>query len=61
MNYLDDTTNMIVMLTVVAILSTAIIGMLFAGPSILKSNAVNLTEQSNNANGSGNVITIPRG
>jgi hypothetical protein len=52
---------MIVMLIVVGILSTAVIGMLVVVFSILKANAANLAEHSNNANGNSSVITIPRG
>ena len=60
MNYLNDTRNMIVILIVIGILTGAAIGMLFAVPSVLKSNAANVGGHSNNGTNGSNAI-IPRG
>ncbi len=54
---------MIVMLIVVGILAAAAIGMLFAVPTVLKSNAANLAGHNNNNTngGGGSSVLIPRG
>lgn len=57
MNDLNDRRNMIVMLIVIGILSAVVIGMLLSVPSVLKSKAANLQENTNNSNNNTNGIS----
>jgi hypothetical protein len=59
MNYLNNTKNMLVILIVIGILTTAAIGMLLSVPSVLKSNTANFAGHTNNGTNSSNAnITI---
>lgn len=55
MNHLQDTKNMIAILIVIGILTAAALAMLFAVPTVLKSNAPNLSAHTNNDTHSRNV------
>jgi competence protein ComGC len=55
MNYLNNTKNMLVILIVIGILTTAAIGMLLSVPSVLKSNTANIAGHTNNGTNSSDV------
>ena len=55
MNYLNNTRNMLAILIVIGILTTATIGMLLSVPSVLKSNTANLAGHTNNSTNSSDV------
>ncbi len=59
MNHLQDTKNMIAILIVIGILTAAALAMLFAVPSVLKSNTPNLSTHTNNDTLNSRNVSIP--